>query len=568
MKSKAHLRSKMAGLSAAAWLTVAAVPTGVCLAGGTKAVHAAEEVGLSREEAVKKAAELANIPETLVLQGADVIQDSDGQVWHLRWESGQIGKEGWSSLSVEIDAKTGSLLDYQFRRKTKQESSEKSAVDDQTALDKVYAFLDKAVSAEERKKLSRPNEYGQHYAYVYDASRQRAYTFTRVENGIPFLENGIRIILSPEGDIRHFQRLWDDVSLPDAKGVIGEEAAAQLLASQAKPGLAIVDLFSLMSGWGFEYESFDREPYLPVFLYQQDDAQMVDAISGKLLNGRGEADAKEFVPAALGETVRKGDANHRISREEARKLADEWTKKIAGPQSDAYRPANEEERKENQDGMPVQFWIYKYELPGQNGKQGSTLQVVITDRGELFDFRWVIADMRTADGIVGSGAVQRSAPALTAEQAKERAISFVRKNFPDRLGEIYLDRLVSVENEKYTFFFGWMKEGVPVLHDRFRLTVNAATGTVEMLDGFRLDRLQIELPSAKLDPAAAHQVVQANQKLMLTYFLPEGSAKEKKNPRLVYRYVGDKGVVDAVTGKWIHLDRSSEMNQKQRATKE
>ncbi|USG66954.1 DUF4901 domain-containing protein [Brevibacillus ruminantium] len=559
MKSNRLSRGLIAGLSAAVWLTTFVVPSGGIL-GGEAVVSAAaaeaKKVVLTREEAIQKIQDFGGIPQELKFEEASLSENSTPPTWTLSWKSpnSDVSRttEKRSSLVIHMDARTGYLLSYQYLVRPAKNAPEAPRVAEAAARSKAEDFLSKVIPKEEWQKLSKPNEFGQHFENMYDSKKDFAYTFTRVENGIPFIENSYQVIVSGEGEILQLLRFWNDVPLPEAKNVLKLEEAKKLLAEKATPSLMVQDVLSLNTGLSFEdHEALhDSTRYKLVYLYEDRDPQYVDAHSGKALH-RGGEEAREFSYKPLGSTVRKKEDIQRIDKEEAKKLALEWLKEVPG----SYQLVKEESRAEGQDENKVSFWQFEYK-PQQPANQIETVSIRVTDQGELLNYVVKKAtDQKDTD--------QKAEEKVSYETAKERAISFMKKTFPDRLGEIYLD-------ERYSpFVFGWLHNGIPSAQGKLRVHVNFQTGYVGTLEQVVLEPNLTELTNtAKVDLDAAKKLEQENMRPMLTYYLPMklSFGEEQKPPILVYRYVGDRGLVDAVTGEWIILDKQSERLKKNQAS--
>lgn len=62
---------------------------------------------------------------------------------------------------------------------------------------------------------------------MFRGEQREFVTFTRVENEIPFLENGFRFIVDHNGEVMSFSREWYEGKLPDAAKVIDSAEAAK-----------------------------------------------------------------------------------------------------------------------------------------------------------------------------------------------------------------------------------------------------------------------------------------------------------------------------------------------------
>ncbi|WP_243013909.1 S-layer homology domain-containing protein [Brevibacillus borstelensis] len=559
MTSKKQSWKLAAGLTAAVLTTSLPLSAGGLLAVGSTAFAAeAKTGGMTKEEAVKKLQGYVSIPGDFKLERATYLDPEresfyDRPSWRLSWDD---GKEG--GIYATIDAKTGVLLDYSKYTEQREKGAGEASLEEEAALAKAKEFIKKVAPKDEQRKLSQPNEYKQLLPYYYSLGSEHTFAFTRVENEIPFLENGFQIVVSQDGEVVEYHRLWSDEALPDAKDVLGAAEAEKLLAERTSPSLVFVEKSSLT-----RQPLQDRSQYQLVYRYLESDPQFLDASSGKALNQRGE-EAKESVFKPLGSAVRKTDGEDRvITKEEAQKIADQVIKLLPGSyRSDGNRGSGSST---GPDGIERRNWSFDYTPLHTQEKNVEPVKLRISDRGELIEYSSKERGFRAETG-------KKIEKAVSYEKASESAQQLVKTLLSDRLGEIYMiDRTPTeqqieeqLERGQYYYIpFGWMKDGIPIEHAEFEVVVNPETGEAETLNLRGEGYPKIESPTAaKIDREAAKKVEQEQQKVLLTYYQPQANyyraAPDKQKPLLVYRYVGDRGMVDAVTGEWISLDKQLE----------
>ncbi|USG66955.1 S-layer homology domain-containing protein [Brevibacillus ruminantium] len=545
----------IAGLSTAVLLTSFAAPSGY-LAGGT-AVFAAEAgaKSLSREEAVKKAEGYVAIPAGYKLERASYLDPAtegpfnEPPSWQVSWEKGSD-----SRIFMSIDAQTGQLLRFYQYTEELQSGSGKTDVGEEKALSKAEEFLKKVTAKEEIAKLSKPNEFAGPSPF-FSAWGEYGFSFTRIENDIPFLENGITVVVSNNGEVVRYDRMWNTGTLPSPKDVLDQEEAEKRMAELIGPSLVYVDK-AFLTG---RYEQ-DRGKYQLVYRYQEHDPQFLDAHSGKPLNQLG-LEATESSLKPLGTTVRKSANDDQvITKEEAQKIADQVIKLLPGSyRSEGNRGSGSSS---GPDGIERRNWSFEYTPLHIQGKNVDKVELRISDRGQLIEYS-------SKDRFYNRETNRKIEKAVPYEKSVESATQLVKALLSDQLGEIYLInrppleklRADQLERGKYdTILFGKMKDGIPIEDADFEVIVNPETGEAESLNFWRREHVNLEEQAkAKIDREAAKKAEQENKQVKLTYYLPQGryfgGVLDNSNPLLVYRYVGDSGYVDAHSGEWVNLKK-------------
>ncbi|MCM3080406.1 YcdB/YcdC domain-containing protein [Brevibacillus invocatus] len=520
----------------------------------TSTVHAAvqQTKELSKEEAIQRVQKLISIPSQFKLeranyQGAERYAFLSESTWNLSWSG-----ERDAGIYVTIDAITGKLL--QYSRYGDESVSSAKKVSEEAALEAAKKFLEDVTSDQEREKLSDANEYGIGLSYSAGFVHH-PYYFARIENDIPFLENGFRVVVDEKGEVVQFSRNWYEDTLPDAKPVLSLEEAEEKM-SGAAPSLVYKSTSSITGNY-----LDDRYQYQLVYQYSTTDPQFVDAMSGDLINAQGKAAKAEKIEPLGTAISQKQQLDKLITKEEAQLIADKVVKKLPGSyRSDGNRGSG---ASSGPDGVERRRWDFEYSpLQGEN-KDQNTFEIIIGDRGELVGY-----ESSQRMGRFGGAKIEK---AVSWEQAEKNAIQLVKTLYADRLGEIYYQPQKPTESfiqeqlekgEPYSLSFGWLKNGVPVENSFFHVEVSAATGVVEYIrtDNYENEKIQ-SATNEIVDVEKAKQAEQDQKKMMLTYYQPDPyisyRLEQKQQPILVYRYVGDAGVVDAVSGEWISYAEQS-----------
>ncbi|GAB1531545.1 MULTISPECIES: YcdB/YcdC domain-containing protein [Brevibacillus] len=509
----------------------------------TPAVHAAEKT-LSEKEAIALAQKQLTMLSEYKLRDAQFVDGIEmlwgKSIWYTRWD-----KENGGSLGVQQDATSGEIWKYEYLGEEQDlDANQKKLTEDQ-AFQVATQFLKQVATEEERSRVSKPNEYPDSDIFYTRDKQGIDVNFTRIENGIPFLENGFRLIVGNDGEVIYFERRWSEGKLPDASKVIEIAEAEKKWDEGAFPtkDMAFVS-------------RKESEPYQLVYEFQSNDPQFVDAITGKMLDSYGQV-AKERKIQPLGKTVPPSTAERKlITKDEAQKIAEQQLKKLPGTYLSNGRVI------ESGSGSDRKVWFFEFTSQPGEGKKSDTVKIGIDASGYFVQYN---VNQKTRFN-EESKKIEKG---ITWVQAQESARKLVQTFYSDQLGIIYaVDYAQSEErikeiwenDEPYEIEFGYLINGVPAGDSSiFQVNVDAETG--EVVDLYNhLYNLgpsgDSSLPKNEdgIDLNAAKKVVKENKKLMLTYFQPKvrgsnGIMKMLQQPLLVYRYVGEKGLV-TVDGKW------------------
>ncbi|OUQ85259.1 peptidase [Brevibacillus brevis] len=513
----------------------------------TPVVHAAEKT-LSEKEAIALAQKQLTMLSEYKLRDAEFVDGIEmlwgKSIWYTSWD-----KENGGSLGVQQDATSGKIWKYEYLGEEQDlDANQKKLTEDQ-AFQVATQFLKQVATEEERSRLSKPNEYPDSEIFYTRDKQGIDVNFTRIENGIPFLENGFRLIVGNDGEVIYFERRWTEGKLPDASKVIEITEAEKKWDEGAFPTFLNKDMASVSRK--------ESEPYQLVYEFQSNDPQFVDAITGKMLDSYGQV-AKERKIQPLGKTVPPSTEERKlITKDEAQKIAEQQLKKLPGTYLSNGRVI------ESGSGSDPKVWFFEFTSQPGEGKKSDTVKIGIDASGYLVQYN-VNQKNRSREE---SKKIEKG---ITWEQAQESARKLVQTFYSDQLGIIYaVDYAPSEErikeiwenDEPYEIEFGYLINGVPAGDSSiFQVNVDAETG--EVVDLYNhLYNLgpsgDSSLPPKNedaIDLNAAKKVVKENKKLMLTYFHPKvrgsnGIMKMLEQPLLVYRYVGEKGLVTA-DGKW------------------
>ncbi|MGC5324259.1 S-layer homology domain-containing protein [Brevibacillus sp. SYSU BS000544] len=529
------------------------------------AATAAKQSDLTREEALKKVAELIKIPvgatlENLRYEEAHPRWGNNFATWNFGWR----GKDE-QSISVTLEAKTGTLINYHiwYRNDNAEKGGTKLSEKEthKIALD----FLEK-VAPDVAGKLSEPNEFTGSDSYWLNGLEQQNVHFTRIENKIPFLENSIDVVINSKKEVVGFQRRWTDEKLPEATAKVTKEQGEKLLDEMVKPSLSFIRINDYIGRYGQ-----NPNKYSLVYQYGASDPIMVDANSGSALTPSGVEfkTAKQITP--LGDTSRPvKPKGAKISKQEAQKIAEEWIKKIPGKYQSAG--SNGGGASSDESGVTIRDWSFQFIPENSTEKRDRGIELRINEYGEFVGF----TNEAKNDVIFGESSSHIENP-ISWKVAEQNATALIKNLYSDRLGDIYaMDQEPSAEMQKqmfkdgeraYSIRFGWLHKGIPVEDQSMSVEIDPRDGEPVQL---HTGREGAQAPEGNTNPSIdAKQAVEVEgkeKKVMLTYFQAGfnyryGGPVESTAPILVYRYVGDTGVVDANTGKWINFNELQKLQK-------
>ncbi len=528
MKGKQKCQKKVIRLSFAVllWSTLVLQSGG----GASFLTYAAElkkTESITQDEAIRAAKKWVEISDDHKLVHAKLLGEyndyHDQPLWKLAWSN----KKG-SSFIAYIDASTGILLSYDGTS-----GVTNAQVSEEVALEKAKQFMQRAIDGKELEKLSKPNEFKHLLSSSLYQSSKHVFTFTRIENGIPFIENGFELIVAPSGEIEEFYRDWHEGELPAVKPVISEKEAEALFLKLVTPALINMELYTITR------RDTDEGQYRLVYGYRDTDPQFVDALSGAVINETGKPPAEKRLQT-LGKTFPADDAakTRLDTQQEAQKLAEQYMSHFPG----VYRVES--------NGMSLDNWSFTVTSLDKTVKKKKPIKLILKPNGEIMEY---LAE--------GSDDVPVKEEGIPYALAEVRAIKLVKTFYGNRLGEIYVMEPLTYQKDTkhmlvmggyYTVKFGWMNEGVPIENAYMEVFVNIKTGEAEYLSSHGNSKpLHVnQLAAGIVSPEVARKAEQENKRWMLTYYRPK-YAPEYYQIMLVYRLVGESGVVDAHTGKWL-----------------
>lgn len=248
----------------------------------TPLVYAAEQKSeriITEDEAIHFAKKWLPIPAGYTYGYGNYVEP-DGEIetpygaWYLYWSKGDQ-----DSIIYKLHPVTGQLLRYFNQNQASATPAPVNADRQRVARERANQFLAHVIPPEERSKLTAPSES----IVKSDSPETYRFVYKRIENSIPFDGNYIVISASGDGKILSFKRLWYEGELPDASHVISEAKARELLQQNTEPTLIYRDKPEY-----FKSDSSNEQKYMLVYEYERKDPQLVDAITGEMVDANAE----------------------------------------------------------------------------------------------------------------------------------------------------------------------------------------------------------------------------------------------------------------------------------------
>ncbi|WP_232698943.1 YcdB/YcdC domain-containing protein [Brevibacillus daliensis] len=497
---------------------------------GNDVVYASEakvyQRSITQSEAEKIVRNLVTIPKEYKLHTIkEVMQAGKNKTWELVWNA---GTKDIKEISATLNGVNGELLSYSLYDETPKNLDK--IVDTKQAEVIATNFLSKA-SLTKRNQLSKPNEFiGAHST----SGGYHSFIFHGMVEGIPVMENYIRIDVGKDGEIKYYLTKWSDMEINPVTPAFTEAQAANKLKSMLEPTLF--------------YKENSTQGLVPLYKYTDQSVRFMDARTGEGLSVNGEVITTKPKHVRLGTTTSFVNAPRKvITSEEASVLAETYAKKLAKFYSYGGSGGG---GSITEGGKTYVQWDYIFTAPDQDKSKQVTIS--ISDRGELESFK--VGSKKSAASQKQNNQINQKPISL--DTAKDRAIQFMKQLYPQHEGQIYYteewDSKKLLKNNEYTFKFGVLHHGVPLDGDRFRVVVNALSGEVTNFNQY--DHMGLHFikdegnQPPKLTREEAVKLDLKNKKLALQYVFfnetvaEDGTEMEKLVPRLVYEFIDDSSI--------------------------
>lgn len=474
------------------------------------------------------------------------------EVWTIDWKhTKDESQRKWTT----VEASTGKLLRYSRFQGDKQPDAGERTISRAEALKLAEKFLQLA-APEEFQRTAKDNQFQSMEPHPPRAGIY-AFSFARVENGIPFLENALQVTVDIQGEIVYYERNWFDGALPDPEPKLSLVEARKRWEEAVQPSLGYVYAGEELIKYGLK-----QKKTILAYHYNEKAPVLIDALTGQPYNILGESVSQPAKIAPLGESGKGArTAKKELTEFELRNRADGIARDLFGAEPDRSRVGGTtfvvmDDFGEGGGGNSSLFF---YVRPASGEEREKRYSLGMDDYGNVTNM--------SLDEERREEKRETVSHPISYEKAQAIATDFVKKLLPDQLGELYPIQLPPAEESKkylfgqnggYFIVFGWLKQGIPVEHLETEVIIDPVTGEVNGVYSIPIYQRMEEIPqqSAGIDVSRAKQVEAEQRELLLTYFMPhpewrQGSYLVKREPKLAYRMMGDDGVVDANEGKWV-----------------
>lgn len=585
---KNRIWSRLLYSTLAASLMVTALPVAAGANGGVTVTKVAQPVGtapvqaettslqeakISREKALEIAkgiaGDLDGFDEPNVSRRTDRMSPYENQnVWEINWM-----KRGpqFSHVDVAVDADTGVIRRYSRHVEGEHEAALPPKVKYEDAVKIANDFVKKYYGESGKLELN-PRE-GEDWGKVIRSPHDNyQVTFTEKVNGVPFSNNQLNVQINGDGKIRYvYYNSMSNVKFAPVQGVLSKEEILKRLSDSLDMKLTyqIEGYYPYPApGQSGEqpkvYVGYQPSPYL----------HLLDAKSGEAIDFRGKPIPRDAELVKMAETKQS---------EPPQKLATPMTQEQAMKKIEQFIQIPKEVnmssvRSEEMFGRKTWVFQFEYHTPRSGmGWQGGGIDA---ETGEVihFDISSYLREKVVQAVDTTSATPEKKEFAVKAEQAKEKALAFVREQSKDKLHQLYLTPAAQEEPNVYSPFYRFHLErrlgGITVPFHHVSVTVSAETG--EVVEYRQNWDWNLKLPEVGqvVEPAQAKDAFMKDVNVVLEYQLVmdhdpyrygklAGAGDEPLEARLVYRITregqSEPIYLDAATGKWLSLKTGEEV---------
>lgn len=504
---------------------------------------------LTQKEVEERVQQWITIPAEYKIRNSRFEKDDEltnSPYWSISWETSD--KKSDKFIYTTVDAQTGELI--RFHKYERNNKPAKMTVSEKEAEKTAGAFIEKVAKAK-KDSLSKANE-------IVPLTNNKSFTFvyTRMSDGIPFIENGVTIKIDANGEITSYELTWDDGKIPSSKSSISIEQAEKKLKSLLDPQVRYMELDRYQS------RKSGHITYTPVYKYGNNSARFLDANSGEAIspNGAKAEASNKITPLGDQITYEKNQAPSKISKEQAEKIAIEWGKKLANGW--ILNGSSGGGSSVDSTGAKIQDWGFRFISTDQSDE----IRIKINDNGQLINY-----SKRNSSRGNSRNSQESEKRAVDKQAAEKVAIELIKSIYPDHTGQLYLRTDeghfgISDEDRAYSFTFGYLYKGIPIDDLGIEVEVDKYHNEVSSI---WLNREENGAPwrngdafeENTLSKEEAIEKEIKEKKLMLTYYkapfyIAKVEASEKESTeeipiQLVYRYVGEEKHVNGVTGELV-----------------
>lgn len=549
-----------------------AVMAGVILTGGMLPYHVfAQEVkadkvsvstvqetdtAIKREEAIKKAKQIISIPDSYKEERMelDVNNYLKRTQWNLSWRSDTSEEQG--GITVSIDANDGTLLSIQrWSSQEGQASPLPPKMDYEKVIEDARSFVKKQygpyannlrlnADSEKQFRSNTGNQFFDHSLY-----------FERLEDGVPVVNQGLRLSYDRKGNMRYLDFSWDKKLTFEKGQVKSKEEVLKNYTDNLQMEVAYLPNTDRPNG---KVElAYVPSVQLTDSFYGTLPTAAIDARTGKPLDINTGLESGYTVQSAtpLSSTSVSVPTNLKLDADQAMARARQMVQL-----DDKMELQGKSYREET---MPYKRKIWDISWQAKDGTSKYTNATVDAETGEVINMNsyGMAYDMKMRDG----AAIKVN---VTQQQAQAKAEEYVRRAVPGRLSSLYIanvtPNLYNGDPDKilnYSITFVRKEKGVRVIGEGAWVTVDAETGDIT---NYNFNGFKQSLPEIKnvISPEQAKEKIVGLLKAELNYLAPSpynpSDGKTNRSAKLMYTIgLKDKTFLpymaqymDARTGEW------------------
>lgn len=561
-----------------AWASEAVPASGVTLPAPGKPVQAdPSEAKITKDQAVELAKKYIEIPADYTLQSVNLnsynYYGSGGPSWSLSFTK-QVGDRQYGNIHITINGMTGRLTNYSsYNNDPDYKPSYPPKVDLQGAKEAAAKWIAK-LNPEEHAKLTYNDSQEDSFKVPLNGAYQYNIRYDRTENGVAFPQNGVSVNVDGDGIVTSYNFQWDDKIAFEKATPISSEEAAKAFREKAQLNLT----------YQIPYEAAGDKK--PIIAYNMNIFQL-NATNGELWDQAGmrpsTPNGKPLTDSPLGA---KPAANLNLTKEQA---IEKVTSTFKLPVGAKLEDASYSEYTNPQTGEVQSSWHLRWNEPSsdEDKKKGlapmNVWATVNSKTGEINNFnRYMPIPFEEQN--------KKIEAKVTIDEAKTKAIEFVKKHFPAYTHQLvldtsYLEQLPAEQLDtmrNYDLNFRRMIDGVYANHESIFVGIDKTTGDIT---NFSYNISNMAYPEQKpevLSEDKALELLLSPYKIELQYILPQqysgnipveklrvmmaageippssvGTDGQASKAKLAYvltsKYQGEPYFLDAVTGQWKNI---------------
>jgi len=472
------------------------------------------------------------------------------QVWRMDWRNQDQSQGGFMAT---VDSNTGEIVS--MNRWERQEDAvsripaitiEQARQSGQKLINRLLPAKSASLVADENQTLVPINGYGQ---LLYNMR------WNRVSQGIPVDSDNATVNIDMQtGEPVSYNLNWHQVSLPDPKGVIGVDKAAETFASEKMLALQyfIPQVFRPVSD---NSKTAARQPRLVYALHNSSNGA-IDAITGTPFTARmisyemaaGRAENLKFAldsssikaPALTPEEQAEVDKSaNLLSQEQAIQAVSKWVKL---PEGYVLQSSNLERRNNEDD---TRYWSLSWsKQPKLGASYGYLGAQVDAASGELISFNLMNEEQ-------GSSQTK-----LSRDEARQLAEAFIRKIQAQHWQELKLDENNNEnwnEPSNWSFNYYRLVNGVPYYNNSVNITVKASKEIIN----YNINWSKAKFPPAQglIDSVRANRLFLQAAPMKLKYvFTTADSGNLESHLVYVPEIKNSLSMLDAVSGAQLNWE--------------